>query len=66
MSTHECPAPGCAKQVERDKLACGFHWFKIPKALRDEVWRTYQRYGLLSDPHTKAIRAAIASLEAAA
>lgn len=39
---HTCHWPGCTKQVPPAMWGCRFHWFKLPKHLRDEIWRTYR------------------------
>lgn len=39
---HECHWPGCGKQVPPAKWGCREHWFRLPKALRDRVWRAYE------------------------
>jgi hypothetical protein len=38
---HHCHWPGCDKQVPPAMWGCEPHWFKLPKALRDRIWRTY-------------------------
>lgn len=38
---HHCHWPGCEKQVPPAMWGCKPHWFKLPKALRDRIWRTY-------------------------
>ena len=64
MADHECPAPGCDRQVNYTMLACRPHWYAIPKSLRDAVWRTYRRgLGAGSPEHTEAVLAAVASLK---
>lgn len=39
---HHCHWPGCLAQVPPAMWGCKTHWFKLPKTLRDEVWRTYR------------------------
>jgi len=39
---HECHWPGCDKQVPPAMWGCSAHWFKLPKALREEIWDTYR------------------------
>ncbi|MBL8644016.1 MAG: hypothetical protein JNK21_08775 [Rhodospirillaceae bacterium] len=39
---HTCHWPGCERQVPPAMWGCKQHWFALPKALRDEVWRTYR------------------------
>jgi transcriptional regulator with XRE-family HTH domain len=38
---HHCHWPGCETQVPPAMWGCKVHWFKLPKALRDRIWRTY-------------------------
>ena len=38
---HRCHWPDCEKQVPPAMWGCGKHWFKLPKKLRDQVWKTY-------------------------
>ncbi len=42
MSTHTCHWPGCKKSVPPRMWGCHTHWFKLPKYLRDLIWRTYR------------------------
>jgi hypothetical protein len=39
---HECHWPGCTMQVPPAMWGCRPHWFALPKALRDKVWRSYR------------------------
>jgi hypothetical protein len=39
---HHCHWPGCTRQVPPAMWGCKAHWFKLPKALRDKIWRTYK------------------------
>lgn len=39
---HECHWPGCEAKVPPAMWGCRKHWFALPKALRDKVWRTYR------------------------
>lgn len=41
LDTHECPA-GCGARVTRDMFACKADWFRLPKVLRDRIWRAYR------------------------
>ena len=38
---HTCHWPGCGKLVPPAMWGCRTHWFKLPKHLRDWIWRTY-------------------------
>lgn len=39
---HHCHWPGCNKQVPPAMWGCKAHWFKLPKYLRDKIWKTYR------------------------
>lgn len=39
---HECHWPGCNKQVPPALWGCRYHWFRLPKRLRDRIWQTYR------------------------
>lgn len=39
---HECHWEGCLKQVPPAMWGCKEHWFRLPKILRDKIWRTYR------------------------
>ena len=39
---HNCHWPGCDKQMPPAMWGCKYHWFKLPRELRNEIWRTYQ------------------------
>lgn len=41
MSQHTCHWPDCTTAVSPSMWGCKKHWFSLPKALRDEIWRTY-------------------------
>jgi len=41
-AAHTCHWPGCAAAVPPAMWGCRKHWFTLPKALRDEIWRTYR------------------------
>lgn len=53
--THECPAPGCDRQVTSSQLACRRHWFQLPRPLRNALWDTYYAPG--SAAHRAAVNA---------
>lgn len=40
---HTCHWPGCNQQVPPAMWGCRTHWFKLPRALRKEIWRTYKK-----------------------
>lgn len=39
---HQCHWPGCTIQVPPAMWGCSNHWYSLPKALRDKVWRAYR------------------------
>jgi hypothetical protein len=39
---HTCHWPGCGKQVPPAMWGCSQHWFRLPRALRDRIWRAYR------------------------
>ncbi len=39
---HVCHNPACKAPCEPRYLMCSRCWYRVPKPLRDEVWRTYQ------------------------
>ena len=39
--SHTCHWPGCKTPVPPKLWGCRTHWYKLPKQLRDLIWRTY-------------------------
>ncbi|MFP4538871.1 MAG: hypothetical protein ACLFPA_11290 [Dichotomicrobium sp.] len=39
---HTCHWPGCTRQVPPAMWGCKYHWFRLPKHLRDRIWRHYR------------------------
>jgi len=39
---HICHWPNCDQQVPPATWGCRPHWFRLPKEIRDEIWRTYR------------------------
>lgn len=39
---HHCHWPGCERQVPPAMWGCKLHWFKLPKHLRDKIWKTFR------------------------
>jgi hypothetical protein len=39
---HTCHWPGCEAQVPPAMWGCRAHWYRIPKELRDKVWKAYR------------------------
>jgi hypothetical protein len=42
MMLNKCPADGCTKKIARELAFCKDHWFALPPATRDEIWKTYR------------------------
>lgn len=40
--SHTCHAPDCTRQVPPKMFACREHWFRLPKNIRDAIWREYR------------------------
>lgn len=40
--SHSCHWPGCTRQVPPAYWGCSAHWYRLPKPLRDAIWRTYE------------------------
>lgn len=39
---HICHWPECQRQVPPAMWGCKEHWFKLPKPLRDGIWKEYR------------------------
>lgn len=39
---HTCHATDCTIVVSPQMFMCKRHWYMLPKAMRDEIWRTYR------------------------
>ncbi|MGI9507139.1 MAG: hypothetical protein ACR2RE_29205 [Geminicoccaceae bacterium] len=42
MIEHTCHAIGCEKAVPPKMFMCKYHWFMLPKSLRNEIWKAYR------------------------
>lgn len=40
---HHCHATNCKVNVPPEMFMCKRHWFMLPKAMRNEIWRTYRK-----------------------
>jgi hypothetical protein len=40
---HYCHAHGCNVVVPPSMMMCKSHWYALPKATRDAIWREYRR-----------------------
>ncbi len=61
--SHHCHATGCDVVTPPQMFMCRRHWFSLPKAMRDDIWRTY-RPGqcddwAISHEYAEAARAAV-------
>ena len=64
-SERECPVAGCATTHDRSLLMCRHHWYRVPKRLRDALWRAYRsEESILGDAYQQARAACIAAAEA--
>jgi hypothetical protein len=60
--SHACHWPGCGKSVKPAVWGCRFHWFKLPKTIRDAIWRAYRPgQEIRKDPSSEYIKAAKAA-----
>lgn len=39
---HTCHWPGCTREVPPAMWGCKTHWFRLPQALRNRIWRAYR------------------------
>lgn len=42
VERHHCHWPGCTRDVPPALWGCPEHWYKLPRALRNKVWRTFK------------------------
>jgi hypothetical protein len=61
--SNRCPIDGCDTRIARSRVMCRKHWYMVPRPLRDDVWTTYRRDGVLSEEYQDARDAAIAAVE---
>lgn len=40
--SHDCHAIACKRSIPPEMLMCRGHWYKVPKGMQAEVWRTYR------------------------
>lgn len=61
---HNCPGPGCKRQVPPDKLACPRHWYQVSPPVRSLVYRTWAGgMGAGTDEHMAAMDQAISEMK---
>lgn len=59
-----CRIEGCIRIHRRNLFCCPVHWWKIPKPMRDEIWRTYRNGdGIFESDYLQACENAEAYLE---
>ena len=57
---HTCHWPGCNKVVPPKMWGCKDHWFKLPKRLRNLIWKHYRPgQEITKDPSPGYIAAAL-------
>lgn len=39
---HHCHATGCKAHVPPEMWGCKKHWFMVPYAIRQRIWKTYR------------------------
>jgi hypothetical protein len=39
---HHCHWPGCEAKVPPAMWGCRKHWYALPQALRNKIWRAYR------------------------
>jgi hypothetical protein len=47
--THPCPVTGCTNTVVNDKLLCWLHWQYVPKAIKKQVYDSWNEGWPTSD-----------------
>jgi hypothetical protein len=58
--THTCHWPKCERPVPPAMWGCREHWYKLPKFLRDKIWRTYRPgQEITKDPSPAYVEAAL-------
>lgn len=40
--SHHCHATSCSIIIPPEMFMCKKHWFRLPKIMRGEIWRTYR------------------------
>jgi hypothetical protein len=60
---HTCHWPGCGHEIPASLFMCKKHWFALPRALRQEIWRTYRSgQEVTKDPSREYMAAALAAV----
>jgi len=50
---HRCKWNGCHRTIASTLYMCAEHWFRLPRALRNELWDGYRR-GITSNQYVAA------------
>lgn len=58
-----CRIEGCEHQHSRNLFCCRGHWYRLPKPMRDEIWRAFRGPGVFSAEYAQAAENAEAYLE---
>jgi hypothetical protein len=61
VACRPCPVDGCTGRRTAMQVMCGGCWFKVPKPLRDRIWRLFKT-ARGSAEHLQAIRQAIGAV----
>lgn len=57
-----CRVSGCTGSHSTDQVCCRSHWFALPLAVRNEIWKLYREEDG-SDAHRTAVFNALAWLD---
>lgn len=62
-SQHQCPAPGCTRQIANHLLMCRTHWSLVPAPIQRELYAAYKNgRGVGTAEHRAAMEKAIESV----
>ena len=61
MSSHTCPARGCAATVPYQKLSCARHWRMVPLPVQRAVYAAWRSRDMVA--HRAAMLAAIEAMD---
>lgn len=64
--TRPCGYPSCGVEIDRSKIGCPHHWWKLPPAIRTEVEMAYRFRARDSRRHLIAVGEAMRWWRAAA
>ena len=67
VETHYCHAEGCKILVPPRLFMCKFHWYQVPKKLRDRIWEEYRPgQEIDKNPSKKYLKVAAEAIDAVA